>query len=93
MPLTMPISPSCKSFMLVARVRLPPPLSPATMRRDGSMPRLSAFAATHLRPDTQSLRPAGKGATSGTDEGDSAFLKSTIATATPCAAMILPQAR
>ena len=44
-------------------------------------------------PDTQSLSPAGKGATSGADDGSRALRKSTMATATPWPAMICPQAR
>ena len=35
------------------------------------------------KPDTQSFKPAGKGATSGAVEGHIAFRKSTIATPTP----------
>ena len=57
------------------------------------MPSPLAFATTHFKPDTQSLRPAGNGPISGTEDGVSALRKSTIATATPRAAMILPQAR
>ena len=63
------------------------------MIRFVSMLSVAAFACTHLRPDTQSFSPAGNGATSGTDDGESALRKSTMATATPCAAMIFPQAR
>ena len=44
-------------------------------------------------PDKQSLSPAGKGATSGADEGTTQLRKSGITTATPLAAMIRPQAR
>ena len=87
------MSPSRNSLRPVARVRFPPPLSPATMTRDALMPNSAAFPATHFRPETQSLRPAGNGSISGTEEGVSALRKSTIATATPRAAMILPQAR
>ena len=47
----------------------------------------------HFTPDTQSSSPAGYGATSGAELGVMAFRKSTIATVTPCAAMIFPQAR
>src|SRR5215467_6523269 len=93
MPLMRPRSPSRFSFSPVARVRLPPPLSPATMMRDESMPRCSAFAATHLRPETQSFSPAGNGATSGTDDGVTLLRKSTITTATPLAAMSFPHPR
>src|SRR5580692_3837735 len=92
-PLTSPRSPSRLSFRPVASVRLPPPLSPATMIRAGSMPRRSALATTHLSPDTQSSSPAGNGATSGTDDGDTQLRKSTMTTATPLAAMIFPQPR
>src|SRR5215472_2903458 len=92
-PLIRPSSPSCLSLRPVASVRLPPPLSPATTTRAGSIARCPALATTHFSPDTQSLRPAGNGATSGTDEGATALRKSTITTATPLAAMILPQPR
>ena len=44
--------------------------------------------------DTEDAAPsAGNGATSGTDEGKTELRKSTITTATPLAAMILPQPR
>src|ERR1700727_1213783 len=86
-PLMRPRSPSCLSLRPVARVRLPPPLSPATTMRAGSMPSCAALATTHFSPDTQSLSPAGKGATSGTDEGTTQLRKSTITTATPFAAL------
>src|SRR6202012_5769470 len=69
-PLTRPRSPSCLSLRPVARVRLPPPLSPATTMRPGSVPRCAALAAVHFRPDTQSLSPAGNGATSGAEVGE-----------------------
>ena len=61
--------------------------------RLASIPRVPAFSDSHFTPDTQSFRPAGKGSTSGTEEGESALRKSIIATATPWAAMILPHAR
>ena len=51
------------------------------------------WPTTHFSPDTQSLSPAGNGATSGTDDGTTELRKSTITTATPLAAMILPQPR
>jgi hypothetical protein len=57
------------------------------------MPSSSAWAMTNFSPDTQSLRPAGKGATSGADDGVWQFRKSTMATATPWWAMIRPQDR
>ena len=41
-------------------VRLPPPLSPETTMCAGSTPSDAALAWTHFRPETQSLRPAGK---------------------------------
>ncbi len=53
----------------------------------------AALAWVHFRPETQSFRPAGKGATSGTDEGVRQLRKSTITTATPNEAMIFAQAR
>ena len=59
----------------------------------GSMPSSSACACTHFRPDTQSFRPAGNGATSGADDGVTQLRKSTIATATPWLAMIRPHER
>ena len=59
----------------------------------GSMPSALALACTHFRPETQSFSPAGNGATSGADDARMALRKSTMATATPSAAMILPQAR
>ena len=77
----------------MAKVRFPPPLSPATTIRAGSIPSSAAWAAVQRRPDTQSLRPAGKGATSGADEGVRQLRKSTITTATPLAAMSFPQPR
>src|ERR1700761_7582904 len=92
-PLISPRSPSRLSLRPVARVRLPPPLSPATTMRAGLMPRWPALATVHFSPDTQSLSPAGNGATSGTDDGDTELRKSTITTATPLAAMSLPQPR
>ena len=57
------------------------------------MPRSPAWAATQRRPDTQSFRPAGKGATSGADEAVTQLRKSTMTTTTPFAAMCLPQPR
>ena len=84
------MSPSFNIFIPVAKVRLPPPLSPATTMRLGSTPNDDAFATTHLTPDTQSFRPAGKGATSGNDDGDTALRNSTITTTTPLAASSLP---
>ena len=51
-----------------ASVRLPPPLSPATTIRPASIPSAAAFAANHLTPATQSLRPPGYGTTSGAEE-------------------------
>ena len=42
----------------------------------------SLFSCSHFKPDIQSFNPAGNGATSFTEEGIVAFLKSTIATAT-----------
>ena len=72
--------------------RLPPPLSPAITMRAGSMFSAAALASVQWKPETQSLSPAGNGATSGADEGRSALRKSTITTATPWAAMIRPQA-
>src|ERR1700761_708005 len=92
-PRTSPRSPSCFSFKPRARVRLPPPLEPETVIRAGSIPRRAALAAVHFNPDTQSLSPAGNGATSGTDDGETELRKSTITTATPLAAMSLPQPR
>ncbi len=77
--------------MPVARVRLPPPLSPATTMRLVSTPSAAALACTHFSPDTQSFRPAGYGATSGTDDGDTALRKSTITTTTLRLAMFFPQ--
>ena len=88
-----PRSPSRLSRMPVASVRLPPPLSPATTIRPGSIPNREACSATHRNPDTQSFKPAGYGATSSAVEGSMELRKSTMATATPWAAMILPQAR
>jgi hypothetical protein len=73
--------------MPTAKVRLPPPLSPAMMMRFGSMARLVALACTHLRPEMQSFKPAGNGAISGTEEGCTELRKSTMATATPLAAI------
>ena len=72
---------------------MPPPLSPATITRVGSIPSIAALAITHFRPDTQSFRPAGYGATSGTADGKIALRNSTIATATPPWAIIFPHAR
>src|SRR6185437_13926368 len=92
-PLIRPRSPSCLSLRPVASVRLPPPLSPATTTRPGSMLSCPALATVHFRPDTQSLRPAGNGATSGTDDATTELRKSTITTATPSAAMSFPQPR
>src|SRR5262245_55871358 len=66
-------APSRFSRRPVASVRFPPPLSPAMMIRLGSMPSLPLLAASHLTPDTQSLSPAGYGATSGADDGVSAL--------------------
>ena len=63
------------------------------MIRAGSMARSAALATTHFRPETQSLRPAGNGATSGTEDATTALRKSTMTTATPFAAMIFPQPR
>ena len=57
------------------------------------MARWAALAMTHLRPETQSFRPAGKGATSGTEDGTTALRKSTMTTATPLAATSFPQPR
>ena len=65
-------------------------------RETGVLPGTSSaltLEATRFKPETQSLRPAGNGPISGTEDGVSALRKSTIATATPRAAMILPQAR
>src|SRR5215469_10027887 len=92
-PLIRPSSPPCFSLRPVASVRLPPPLSPATMTRAGSILSSPALAMTHFNPDAQSLSPAGNGATSGTDDGVTELRKSTMTTATPLAAMILPQPR
>ena len=92
-PRMSPSSPSRFSLSPVARVRFPPPLSPATIRWSGSMPSSPAWACTHLRPDTQSFRPAGNGSTSGTEDGDTQLRKSTIATATPWLAMSRPHDR
>src|SRR5262252_1964168 len=92
-PLTTPRSPSRLSLKPIASVRLPPPLSPATIMRAGSIPRDPALAETHFRPETQSFSPAGNGATSGTDDGVTELRKSTITTATPLAAMSLPHPR
>src|ERR1700760_2064245 len=91
-PRTSPRSPSCLSLSPRARVRLPPPLEPDTVMRSGSIPRCAALAAVHFSPDTQSLSPAGNGATSGTDDGETELRKSTMTTATPLAAMSRPQA-
>ena len=74
-------------------MRLPPPLSPATTIRVGSMPKSAACPATQRKPDTQSFRPAGKGATSGDEEAATQLRKSTMTTTTPLAAMCLPQPR
>src|SRR5580692_4503889 len=89
-PLMRPRSPSRFSWRPVASVRLPPPLSPLTMTRAGSMPYFAALVTVHRSPDTQSLSPAGKGATSGSAEGTSELRNSTITTTTPLDAMILP---
>ena len=86
------MSPSCLSLRPVAIVKLPPPLSPAMIIFSLSVLSSSALACTHFNPETQSFRPAGKGSISGAEEGHMAFLKSTIATASPCLAMHLPQA-
>ena len=86
------MSPSWLSFNPVAKVRFPPPLSPAITIFSLSIFKSSEFSCTHLIPDTQSLSPAGKGATSGAEEAHMQFLKSTIATAIPCLAIHLPQA-
>ena len=72
---------------------MPPPLSPATTIRSGSMFSLAALAFTHFSPETQSFRPAGKGSTSGAEEAVRQLRKSTMATATPMEAMIRPQER
>src|ERR1700722_8199489 len=72
-PLIRPSSPSRFSISPVARVRFPPPLSPATITRPGSTPSRAALAMTHFRPETQSFSPAGKGATSGTEDGTTAL--------------------
>jgi hypothetical protein len=48
---------------------------------------------THFRPETQSFRPAGNGATSGTEDGTTALRKSTMTTATPFPAMSFPHHR
>jgi hypothetical protein len=60
---------------------------------DGRVPALvlSPDLLLHFKPETQSLGPAGNGATSGSEEGKSALRKSTMATATPFVAIILPQ--
>ena len=58
-PWMSPMSPSRSRRSPVANVRLPPPLSPATMRLPASMPSLSALATTHFKPETQSFKPAG----------------------------------
>ena len=92
-PLMRPRSPSCLSLRPVTRVRFPPPLSPATTIRSASTFKLAALATNHFSPDMQSLSPAGNGGTSGTEEGTIEFLKSTMTTATPFAAMSLPQPR
>jgi hypothetical protein len=92
-PLIRPSSPSRLSFSPVARARFPPPLSPATITRPGSMARRPALAITHFRPETQSFSPAGNGATSGTEDGTIALRKSTMTTATPLAAMSFPHPR
>src|ERR1700722_3168850 len=90
-PLIRPRSPSRLSASPVARVRLPPPLEPATVMRPGSIPRCPALAAVHFSPDPHSLSPAGNGATPGPADGDPELRKSTIPTAPPLAAMSLPQ--
>ena len=61
--------------------------------RAGSIPSSPACSTTQCRPDTQSLRPAGNGATSGADDATTQLRKSTMTTATPLAAMSLPQPR
>ena len=73
-------------------IRFPPPLSPAITICPLSIFKSSEFSCTHLIPDTQSLSPAGNGATSGAEEAHMQFLKSTMATATPFLAIHLPQA-
>ena len=90
-PLIRPSSPSRLSFSPVAGVRFPPSLSPATITWPASIASRAALAMTHFRPDTQSFRPAGNGATSGTEDGTTALRKSTMTTATPLAAISLPQ--
>ena len=64
------MSPSRFSLSPVASVRLPPPLSPATIRWSTSIPSSPACSRTHFSPATQSFSPAGNGATSGADEAD-----------------------
>ena len=68
--------------MPVAKVKFPPPLSPATTILVLSILKDSLFSCNHSTPEIQSFSPAGNGATSLTEEGIVAFLKSTIATAT-----------
>ena len=46
-----------------------------------------------VRPETQSLSPAGNGSISGADEATTQLRKSTMTTQTPLAAMSLPQPR
>ena len=91
-PCTKSICPCLNRVMPVANVRFPPPLSPEIIILPGSMAKASAWATSQCKPDTQSFSPAGKGATSGAEDGLTALRKSTMATATPFAAIMRPQA-
>jgi len=61
--------------------------------RAASIPSSSAWATTQRKPDTQSSRPAGYGATSGAEDGVTQLRKSTMTTATPFPAISRPQLR
>ena len=92
-PLISATSPSRNNRSPVASVRFPPPLSPATTIWPASTPSRPASAATQRTAETQSVKPAGNGATSGAEDGTTALRKSTIATATPQAAIMRAHTR